>query len=354
MQRVRGFVRQRGVAIGLVATLLLSGGGVAAFTWPWSTPTADTYRTQPVTKGTIATTVTTSGPLSASTSLSFGFQNAGTITAVEVKVCDQVQAGQTLAQLDPTDVNAALTTARANYDKAVAAYNALVAGPTQQDLAVAQASLDSAKTALANAQNNLATAQQSTAQDLVIAQAAVDTARKQVDTATQTLNATVLPQNQQDLATAQLAVANANTAYANAQKAYQATQAQIAQDTRVSQLTADNAQVAVAQAVNTFNGVTSSTQQDLNVAQGQLQTSQLALKNAQAAVDNYATGTNAVGLANVKADGGRRPGELRADGQESDDPGPAGDRQGRHGPIRSHQRAEQGQQLRRELQPAGL
>ena len=135
MQRLQGFIRHRGVAIGLIAILLLSGGGVAAFTWPWSKPAADTYRTQPVTRGTVATTVTTSGPLSAISNLSFGFQTAGTITQVDVKVGDQVKAGQQIAQLDNTDVAATLKTARANYDKAVATYNTLVGGATQNDIA---------------------------------------------------------------------------------------------------------------------------------------------------------------------------------------------------------------------------
>src|SRR6476620_3011236 len=100
MQRLQRLVRQRGVGIGLIALLLLSTAGTAAFSWPWSKAAADTYRTQAVTRANVATTIATSGPLSATTSLNLSFPSAGTLKQVYVKQGDHVQAGQALAQLD--------------------------------------------------------------------------------------------------------------------------------------------------------------------------------------------------------------------------------------------------------------
>src|SRR5438093_9160388 len=136
-------LRQRWLLIPVILVIL---AGIA-FWWlssrlaPATAPTTAT-----VSQGNLTIGVTGSGAVAAARTVDVPFQQSGTITSVDVKVGDQVKAGQTLAQLDAGDLQLQLDQAQASLKAAQASYDQLKNGSaTPQDLASAQASLDSAK-----------------------------------------------------------------------------------------------------------------------------------------------------------------------------------------------------------------
>src|SRR5262245_7022649 len=83
--------------------LLLIAG--ALFWWLQSRlAPATTATTATVSQGDLTIAVTGSGSVAAARSVDLPFQQDGTVTSVNVKVGDQVKAGQVLAQLDDSDL----------------------------------------------------------------------------------------------------------------------------------------------------------------------------------------------------------------------------------------------------------
>lgn len=139
--------------------------------------TTPTITTGTVTQGDIATTVNGSGSVAAARTVDVPLQQAGTITAVSVKVGDQAKAGQTLVQLDTTDLQLALQEAQANLTSAQAALKAAQGGSaTPEDITSAQAALTSAKAQLQQTKTGTATAA-----DIKSAQAALESAQAKLD-----------------------------------------------------------------------------------------------------------------------------------------------------------------------------
>src|SRR5689334_8264896 len=77
---------------------LVAGGGLW---WRSSRQAATTTTsTATVSQGDLTASVSGSGSVAAARTVAVASQQAGTVTSVDVKVGDQVQAGHTLAQLD--------------------------------------------------------------------------------------------------------------------------------------------------------------------------------------------------------------------------------------------------------------
>jgi HlyD family secretion protein len=161
----------------LIPVLLLIAAG-AGFWWLSSRRTTTTTTTSATVKqDTIVAMVSGSGSVAAARTVDLSFQQAGTITAVNVKVGDQVKAGQALATIDAGDLQLALEQAQANLKAAQANYDQTANGSaTAQDLASAQASLDSAKAQLQQTRTGTATAA-----DIQSAQAQLDAAKAKLD-----------------------------------------------------------------------------------------------------------------------------------------------------------------------------
>ena len=149
----------RGLALALV------GAFIAACAGAQETPVV---RTAQVTRGSVTQTVAISGSVSSAGTVKLNPATNGKVAQLLIAVGQQVAAGQPLAKLDTTDLEAALATAQnnlagaeANYDKALAgasdARNSLV--QTQQstanDVATAQASLAKVRSNYAAAKKNL-------------------------------------------------------------------------------------------------------------------------------------------------------------------------------------------------------
>ena len=152
--------------------IILIIAGVAAW-WLTSRRTPVTaFTTVKVSQGNLTSSISGSGTVAAARVVALPFQQAGTITAVAVKVGDQVKTGQTLATIDASDLQLQLQQAQATQKAAEAKLAATKGGSaTPQDLASAQASLDSAKAQLGQTKTGSATKA-----DIQSAQASLDAA----------------------------------------------------------------------------------------------------------------------------------------------------------------------------------
>jgi len=151
-------------------------------------------RTAVVRRGDLTVSANGSGTLIAQADASFGFDTSGQVTKVNVKVGDQVEAGQVLAQLDDRLAQMKYDEAQRNLQEL---YSAASIATIQKEIATAQDTEESDKEWLAylispdvaEAEENLAIAQQK----LKDAQAAAntspsDTADKAVQDAEQSVN----------------------------------------------------------------------------------------------------------------------------------------------------------------------
>src|SRR5215510_8645175 len=100
-----------GVAVAVAAVVVwqLSGGRTAA---------AKAVTTQPVRRGTLTVTASAAGTVQPIDSRALTFGTGGTLATLAVKPGDHVTAGQLLATLDPTDAQAAVTSAQSALDAA--------------------------------------------------------------------------------------------------------------------------------------------------------------------------------------------------------------------------------------------
>jgi len=108
------------------------------------------YQFVTVQRGTITEEVDVTGNTTPIQSLDLAFENGGTISAVYKNAGDTVAAGQTIAVLNTSDLQAQLAQAQASVDAAQATLQNLQAGPTPQNIQVSQAALATAQQSLAN------------------------------------------------------------------------------------------------------------------------------------------------------------------------------------------------------------
>lgn len=156
----RGLRPRRRLVVAVAVVVL-----VAAVAGVWlmrrSVPAVQaTTTTVKATTTTLIQAVTASGTIAPKTRSDLSFTSGGTVTNVAVKVGDQVTPGQTLASIDPSDLQQAVDSAQASVDAAYASLSATqsnTSATTNQVAAAnsqvkaANAKFDTAKTALAAA-----------------------------------------------------------------------------------------------------------------------------------------------------------------------------------------------------------
>jgi HlyD family secretion protein len=274
----------------LIVALAVSGVAVYRYRAAQNAA-AVSYTTAPVTRGSITDAVTGTGPIAAANAVPLNFKNSGKVAEIDVNVGDQVKAGQVLAKLDTSDLQAQLQQAQANLANAQASYNKLVAGATPQALASAQAAIDSANTNLANAQKALVAAQDMAAKDIAQQQQAVANAQQSlndVQRTAQALPAVIAQQIQQakdklyaDQVADDAAVARGSMTPQQRQAALDADQAAI-----------DQANASAQQQIVQSQQTVSTAQQNLKTAQANLASAQAkdnqSIQQAQASVDSAA------------------------------------------------------------------
>ncbi len=117
---------------------------------------SDKIQTDTVKKQNLKETVLTTGQVVSGTNLDLSFKTSGIVTTVSVAAGDKVKSGQTVAILDQTSALAGLTTAEGALAQAKASYEKVLAGSSNEQIAVAQQSVEAAQVAVDNASATLA------------------------------------------------------------------------------------------------------------------------------------------------------------------------------------------------------
>lgn len=283
--------------------VLLLGGGIWAYLHFSAKPAATSLILGNVKKGDVQKVITATGTVNYKQAIPLTFQTAGKLSALNVKVGDEVKQGQVLAELDSSDLQNAVTQAQANYVSAQAkmqqtldSLDSTVLG----SVAKAQQSVASTQQALMTAQGNadpgyLANQVNLAQQNVLSASNNLASAQAKVQ---QTGNTSAVQSAQSALTAAQTALANA-LYQQNGGAARALDQAQAAFDSAQADLAQAQAQVQKKQ-----QGVPSadilSGQASLSSAHSQLATAQKNLANAKltapadgvittVAVQNYQT-----------------------------------------------------------------
>jgi multidrug efflux pump subunit AcrA (membrane-fusion protein) len=159
------------VLIGVAVVVVLGGAGGFVYSRVGGAA-AVTYRTEAAVLGTVTQTISLSGNLTPTDETNLDFGSSGKVTAVDVQPGNSVTAGETLATIDPTALQAQLASAQANLASA------------QAKLALDQAgsSIASDRQSLANAQTSLTDTTTSDTLKISQAQAAVTTAQSEYTT----------------------------------------------------------------------------------------------------------------------------------------------------------------------------
>lgn len=257
----------------LIVALVVSGVAVYRYRAAQSAA-AVSYTTTSVQRGTITDAVTGTGPVSAANAVPLNFKNSGKVSEIDVNVGDKVKAGQILAKLDTSDLQAQLQQAQANLANAQASYNKTAQGATPQALASSQTGIDSANTQLSNAQKALVVAQDTAAKDIAASQQALANSQQALTDAQRTaqaLPAVIAQQIQQAK----------DKLYAD-QTADDAQVARGAMTSQQRQAALDGDQAAIDQANASAQQQIVQSQQTLSTAQQNLKTAQANLASAQA------------------------------------------------------------------------
>lgn len=98
----------------LIATLVLIVAAIAIFAYFKRTPEI-TYKTTKIERGTIVSTVSATGNLSAVTTVQVGTQVSGTIQKLYVDYNSRVKKGQPIAEIDPSLFKASVEQSHGNY-----------------------------------------------------------------------------------------------------------------------------------------------------------------------------------------------------------------------------------------------
>jgi multidrug efflux pump subunit AcrA (membrane-fusion protein) len=101
--------RRAMIAAGVGLAVVVVGAGVA---WAGMRGSGPSYRLATVTRGNVSQTVTEVGTIASASSATLAFPVSGTVQTVRVKTGDRVAAGQTVATLDTTQLQAAVDAAQ--------------------------------------------------------------------------------------------------------------------------------------------------------------------------------------------------------------------------------------------------
>jgi len=133
LQKIKAFVAHHKIWTFVIVVAII-GGGYYFIQKAKAGQTTTTYTLSTVTKGTVITTVTGTGQVSANNQAVVDAQVAGTIDAIDVSVGQKVTTGQTLAHINSTSAQQSLQSAQI-------AYNQLVQPPTTESLTNTQDSV---------------------------------------------------------------------------------------------------------------------------------------------------------------------------------------------------------------------
>jgi HlyD family secretion protein len=154
--------RPKGIAV--IAGVLLLALLVGSFALIRSRPTPITYQYATVATGNLATTVSSTGSVQAAL-YNVSFSGSGTISEIDVKVGQQVKAGQVLAKLDSTSLQDAVNQAQLQADQAYDTEQQALAKCTSEGANAPPDCVDLAENQYAAALQSLQTAKNNLAND---------------------------------------------------------------------------------------------------------------------------------------------------------------------------------------------
>ncbi len=291
----RAVRRHRVAAIG--AAVLVAAGAVGLMYARGSTA-APQYRTATATLGTVRQTLSLTGNLTPVAQENLNFQVSGTVTAIDVSAGQTVTAGQVLARVDPTSLQATLTQAQANFTAAQAKQAAdQSSSSTAAQVATARTTLANDETAytdtVAVSNQTLSADQQAISAD----QAAVDRDDRQVASAQQQYNSDgcgagasspACQSDQQSLSAAQQQQGQDQRELATAQTALQTDRVRTRQSNDAALARVNSDRTALSNAASGAGNTGTAVSAAASAAQDAATVSQaeLAVTAAQDAVDN--------------------------------------------------------------------
>ena len=253
------------IAYAVIAALLVTGGVLLAR----QSGASVQYRTAVATMGTVTQSVTLSGNLASAAESDLNFNASGRVSAVNVTAGQQVTAGQVLATLDTSSLQASLAQAQATLSSAQAKLSQDQQGTTPSSLAQAQAQVSTAQVSLTNAENSYN-------DTVTVNQASINQAKAQLaqDQQTEATDCGASPPSVQCPADQQKVNTDQATLSANQAKAQQSNDQAMAQ-VNSSQVSLQNARTSLSALEQ---GATS---QQIQQDQAQVQIDQVALNTAQ-------------------------------------------------------------------------
>jgi len=154
--------RRRNIIVAAVVVVVAAGAGIGIWLGTSSSAAPGlqiTTQTVSVTTGTMQQTVATSGTIAPAQQANLNFGVSGTVTGVSVSAGQTVTAGQTLATVDPSALQATANSAQASLTAAQAKLASdQAANSSSSQITSDQASVTSAQSQLTTAQTNLANA----------------------------------------------------------------------------------------------------------------------------------------------------------------------------------------------------
>jgi multidrug efflux pump subunit AcrA (membrane-fusion protein) len=130
----------------LVTLIIIIGGGYYGYTKFFGGSEQVSYITSTVEKGTIVTSVSSSGQISSSNQVDITPKVSGDITKISVISGQEVKAGELIAQIDATDAYKTVRDAQANLQSAQLSLDKLKQSITASSITQAKNSVTSAQT----------------------------------------------------------------------------------------------------------------------------------------------------------------------------------------------------------------
>ena len=289
-------------AVALACGVLAACGGA---------PAVAEVRTAQVTRGSVTQVVAVSGSVSSAGTVKLNPVTNGKVAQLFVAVGQQVTAGQPLAKLDTTDLQAALTTAQnnlagaqTNYDKALSGANDAQSSLAQaqvsaaNDIATAQLALAKLKTNYAAAEGTFTSLSTSFRPDVRVFTQAIDGMRIQIQqilNEMQDRSTTDVTAARNSLFSADTTLVNAQS-YANTQLTSAINEYASARDTLAAAITSFDSAIAAGtdpsgassafqNALTTYNGTVTRLSSALDAPTSAVSSAQVSVGSAQQSIN---------------------------------------------------------------------
>ncbi len=136
----------------VIIIIAIIGGAFAYYRISGSKP-AIQYTTEDVTRGNLIQTVTATGEVDSAHDINLSFRQSGRLAELNVEEGNLVKAGQVLAKINSSAIQAQIDQAKANVRAAQANLEQIKAGASAEDINVSQAQVQKAQSDLTNLQS---------------------------------------------------------------------------------------------------------------------------------------------------------------------------------------------------------